>query len=129
MPSDLAWLAADRAMSAAGGDPRRAGLAAVSLAQALRALRRGRLAMTAAVTAVHQLDLAPSGVFLPDEPALTGTLLIEAALAAAACGSAELRRASSPSVRLTSPPPTTSGTTRTTTASGSAPPPSNSPVP
>ncbi|MER7417223.1 XRE family transcriptional regulator [Micromonospora peucetia] len=86
--ADLAWLAADRAMTAAAGDPRRAGLAAISLAQALRALRRGRLAMTAAVTAVHQLDLAPSGVFLPDEPALTGTLLVEAALAAAACGDA-----------------------------------------
>ncbi|SCG14838.1 Helix-turn-helix domain-containing protein [Micromonospora echinofusca] len=86
--ADLAWLAADRAMSAAGGDPRQAGLAAVSLAQALRALRRGRLAMTAALTAVHHLDLARSGNGPADEPALTGTLLIEAALAAAACGDA-----------------------------------------
>ncbi|MFI0795177.1 hypothetical protein ACH4OY_21225 [Micromonospora rubida] len=84
--ANLAWLAADRAMNAATGDPRRAGLAAISLAQALWALRRGRLAMTAALTAVHQLDLTPARVFLPDEPALTGTLLIEAALAAATCG-------------------------------------------
>ncbi|MEU4773957.1 helix-turn-helix domain-containing protein [Micromonospora sp. NPDC023644] len=86
--ADLAWLAADRAMSAAAGDPRRAGLAAVSLAPALRALRRGRLAMTAALTAVRHLDLARSPDCPADETALTGTLLIEAALAAAACGDA-----------------------------------------
>ncbi|MEH0986375.1 helix-turn-helix domain-containing protein [Micromonospora sp. CPCC 205556] len=86
--ANLAWLAADRAMTAATGDPRRAGLAAVSLTQALRALRRGRLAMTAALTAVHQLDPAPSRDTAPDDVALTGTLLIEAALAAAACGDA-----------------------------------------
>ncbi|MFI7514076.1 helix-turn-helix domain-containing protein [Micromonospora echinofusca] len=79
----LAWLAADRAMTAAAGDPYHTGLAAISLAQALRALRRGRLATTAALTAVHQLDLTPSRAFLPDEPGLTGTLLLEAALAAA----------------------------------------------
>ncbi|WP_327034421.1 helix-turn-helix domain-containing protein [Micromonospora ureilytica] len=81
--ADLAWLAADRAMSAAAGDPWRTGLAAISLAQALRALGRGRLAMTAAVAAVHQLDLAPSrGRRL----GVTGTLLIEAALGAAVSG-------------------------------------------
>ncbi|MGW1059928.1 helix-turn-helix domain-containing protein [Micromonospora rubida] len=85
---DLAWLAADRAMTAAAGDPRRAALAAVSLAQALRALRRGRLAMAAAATAAQRLDQAPARAFLPEEPALTGTLLTEAALAAAACGAA-----------------------------------------
>ncbi|MEW2589016.1 helix-turn-helix domain-containing protein [Micromonospora aurantiaca] len=84
---NLAWLAADRAMTAATGDPRQAGLAAISLAQALRALRRGRLAMTAALTAVHQLDPAPARDAAPEDVALTGTLLIEAALAAA-CGDA-----------------------------------------
>ncbi|SCG60365.1 Transcriptional regulator, contains XRE-family HTH domain [Micromonospora rifamycinica] len=84
--ADLAWLAADRAMSAAADDPRRAGLAAVSLAQALRTLRRGRLAMGAAAAAVHRLDLVPSRTCLPEEPTLTGTLLTEAALAAASCG-------------------------------------------
>ncbi|RAO30093.1 hypothetical protein ONO86_05646 [Micromonospora noduli] len=83
---NLAWLAADRAMTAAAADPRRAGLAAISLAQALRALRRSLLAMTAALTAVHQLDPAPSRERPPEEVVLTGTLLIEAALAAAACG-------------------------------------------
>ncbi|MFG1777008.1 helix-turn-helix domain-containing protein [Micromonospora sp. NPDC049048] len=86
--ADLAWLAADRAMSAAAGDPRRAGLAAVSLAQALRALRRGRLAMTATRTAVHHLDLARSPDCPAGGPALAGTLLTEAALAAAACADA-----------------------------------------
>ncbi|MFI9639697.1 helix-turn-helix domain-containing protein [Micromonospora sp. NPDC051925] len=84
--ANLAWLAADRAMMAAArGEPLRAGLAAVSLAQALRALRRGRLATAAALTAVHRLDPAVS----EDDPpalALTGTLLIEAALAAASHG-------------------------------------------
>lgn len=85
--ADLAWLAADRAMTAASGDPWRTGLAAISLAQALRALRRGGLAMTAAVDAVHQLDLAPSYV---RRPGVTGTLLIEAALAAALSGDASV---------------------------------------
>ncbi|MFI7437900.1 helix-turn-helix domain-containing protein [Micromonospora haikouensis] len=84
--ADLAWLAADRAMSGAADDPRRAGLAAVSVAQALRALRQGKLAMGAAAAAVHRLDLVRSRAFLPEEPALTGTLLAEAALAAASCG-------------------------------------------
>ncbi|MEU8112542.1 helix-turn-helix domain-containing protein [Micromonospora sp. NPDC048947] len=83
--TDLAWLAADRAMAAASGNPWRAGLAAISLAQALRALGRGRLAMTAAVAAIHQLDSEPSHVRGPE---VTGTLLIEAALAAAVCGDA-----------------------------------------
>ncbi|MFC8907269.1 XRE family transcriptional regulator, partial [Micromonospora sp. NPDC057140] len=56
--------------------------AAVSLAQALRALHRGRLAQAAALTAVRQIDPAAAHDRPPD-PGLTGTLLIEAALAAA----------------------------------------------
>ncbi|WP_432896177.1 helix-turn-helix domain-containing protein [Micromonospora matsumotoense] len=84
----LAWLAADRAMMAATrGDPMRIGLAAVSLAQVLRALRRGRLATTAALTAVRQLDPAVTHGH-PPASALTGTLLIEAALAVAGHGDA-----------------------------------------
>ncbi|OZV75179.1 hypothetical protein CA850_29060 [Micromonospora echinospora] len=82
----LAWLAADRAMTTAAGDPRRTALAAVPLAQALRTLGRGRLAMAAATTAVRPLDLAPQRVLAPDDIALAGTLLTEAALAAATCG-------------------------------------------
>ncbi|SCL34487.1 Helix-turn-helix domain-containing protein [Micromonospora pallida] len=77
----LGWLAADRAMTTAAGDPRRTARAAVPLAQALRALNRGRLATTAATTAAHPLDPAPSSP--PDVLALAGTLLTEAALAAA----------------------------------------------
>ncbi|MEU1587485.1 helix-turn-helix domain-containing protein [Micromonospora sp. NPDC005710] len=83
--ADLAWLAADRAMAAASGDPWRTGLATISLAQALRALGRGRLAMTAAIAALRQLDVEPSHV---RRPGVTGTLLIEGALAAAISGDA-----------------------------------------
>ncbi|MEO3777959.1 helix-turn-helix domain-containing protein [Micromonospora sp. B11E3] len=79
--ADLAWLAADRAMATAAGDPRRTAVAAIPLTQALRALNRGRLAMTAATTAVRQL--APHHDGPPDRLALAGTLLVEAALAAA----------------------------------------------
>ncbi|MEV6801802.1 helix-turn-helix domain-containing protein [Micromonospora rifamycinica] len=80
----LAWLAADRAMmTATRGDPVRIGLATVTLAQVLRALRRGRLARTAALTAVRQLDPAAAQGD-PPALALTGALLIEAALIATA---------------------------------------------
>ncbi|MEV0944878.1 helix-turn-helix domain-containing protein [Micromonospora wenchangensis] len=84
----LAWLAADRAMvTATRGDPVRIGRAAVTLAQVLRALRRGRLARTAALTAVRQLDPAAAQGD-PPALALTGALLVEAALAAASYGDA-----------------------------------------
>lgn len=90
--ANLAWLAADRAMATATGDPRLTALAAVSLAQALRALERGRLAMAVAVTAVRQLTPQPSDDSPPDRLALAGTLLVEAALAAATCGDATAAR-------------------------------------
>jgi transcriptional regulator with XRE-family HTH domain len=86
--ADLAWLAADRAISAAANDPRRTALAVIPLAQALRGLDRGRLAMAATITAIHHLFPAPSRESLPEDPALAGTLLIQAALAAAGCGDA-----------------------------------------
>ncbi|WP_320066851.1 helix-turn-helix domain-containing protein [Micromonospora sp. RTGN7] len=79
----LAWLAADRAMAAAAGDPRRAALAAVPLAQALRALGQSRLAMTAATVAARRLSPPPTVDHPPRHRALAGTLLVEAALAAA----------------------------------------------
>ncbi|MFE0590285.1 helix-turn-helix domain-containing protein [Micromonospora echinospora] len=82
----LAWLAADRAMTTAAGDPSRTALAAVPLAQALRTLHRGRLALTVATTAVCPLDLTSPRESPPDHLALAGTLLTEAALAAATCG-------------------------------------------
>ncbi|WP_320066251.1 helix-turn-helix transcriptional regulator [Micromonospora sp. RTGN7] len=74
--TDLGWLAADRAMGAAGGDPALAGAAAVSVGQALRALGRDRLALVATTAAARRL--APASVH--------GTLLLQAALAAAGCG-------------------------------------------
>ncbi|GIJ28957.1 transcriptional regulator [Micromonospora qiuiae] len=85
---DLAWLAADRPMTAAGSDPRRTAIAVVPLAQALRALSRGRLALSVTMTALHQLDAASPTKAPPERLTLTGTLLIEAALAAASYGDA-----------------------------------------
>ncbi|MGC4813826.1 helix-turn-helix domain-containing protein [Micromonospora sp. DT228] len=74
--ADLAWLAADRAVTAGTGDPVRTGAATIAVAQALRALGRDRLALTAAVAAVG--TAADDGVH--------GTLVLQAALAAAGCG-------------------------------------------
>ncbi|MFG1919629.1 helix-turn-helix domain-containing protein [Micromonospora sp. NPDC048898] len=73
---NLAWLAADRAVAAAAGDPIRTGTATIAVAQALRALGCDRLALTAAVAAVG--TAADDGV--------RGTLLLQAAMAAAGCG-------------------------------------------
>ncbi|MEK8105073.1 hypothetical protein NKG94_07335 [Micromonospora sp. M12] len=53
--ANLAWLAADRAMAAAGDDQILAATAAISVAQALRASGRDRLALTAAVTAASRI--------------------------------------------------------------------------
>ncbi|WP_433260608.1 helix-turn-helix domain-containing protein [Micromonospora vinacea] len=58
--ADLGWLAADRAMSAAGDDRILAATAAISVAQALRASNRDRLALTAALTAANRILPAPS---------------------------------------------------------------------
>ncbi|MEV4846826.1 helix-turn-helix transcriptional regulator [Micromonospora matsumotoense] len=74
--ADLGWLAADRAVAAAVGDPVRTGAATIAVAQALRALGRDRLALTAAVAAI--------GTAADD--AVRGTLFLQAALAAAGCG-------------------------------------------
>ncbi|MFE0591917.1 helix-turn-helix domain-containing protein [Micromonospora echinospora] len=89
----LAWLAADRAMTTASGDARLTARAAVALTQALRALDRGRLALAVATTAVRRLAPRPYRDTPPDhlpadDLALTGTLLAEAAVAAATCGDA-----------------------------------------
>ncbi|TDC83088.1 XRE family transcriptional regulator [Micromonospora sp. KC606] len=74
--ADLGWLAADRAVTAAAGDPIRTGTATIAVAQALRALGRDRLALTAAVAATGTAA----------EEAVRGTLLLQAGLAAAGCG-------------------------------------------
>ncbi|SCL35704.1 Transcriptional regulator, contains XRE-family HTH domain [Micromonospora nigra] len=78
--ADLGWLAADRAMGAAGGDAVLAATAAVSVGQALRAQGRHRLALAATLAAASRLGTGPQ------EVAVHGTLLLQAALAAAGCG-------------------------------------------
>ncbi|WBB51351.1 helix-turn-helix transcriptional regulator [Verrucosispora sp. WMMA2044] len=81
--ADLGWLAADRAMGAAGGDALLSAAAAVSVGQALRALGRHRLALAMTDAAASHLG--------QHHAAVQGTLLLEGALAAAGCG--EARRA------------------------------------
>ncbi|MFI7658061.1 helix-turn-helix domain-containing protein [Micromonospora parva] len=122
--ADLAWLAADRAMSAAGDAPILAATATISVAQALRASNRDRLALAVTQTAANRIlpppshpadhevgglpgdqtarqphdqrsegedEGAPARQRPPGEWAVGGTLLVQAALAAAGCG--EHRRA------------------------------------
>ncbi|WP_436837451.1 helix-turn-helix domain-containing protein [Micromonospora orduensis] len=108
--AELAWLAADRAMSAAADDPILAATAAISVTQALRASNRDRLALTATLTAANRiLPSLPGpgdqeicgtvgdqiarkpldhGGGSAGERAVGGTLLLQAALAAASCGDA-----------------------------------------
>ncbi|MET8551106.1 helix-turn-helix domain-containing protein [Micromonospora zamorensis] len=74
----LAWLAADRAMSAAAGDPVLLACAAVQLGQVLRASARAGPVMLAAASQV-----APG---TPEELSLCGSLLVQAALIAARAG-------------------------------------------
>ncbi|WP_238432618.1 helix-turn-helix domain-containing protein [Micromonospora tarensis] len=114
--ANLGWLAADRAMTAAGDDPLLAAAATISVGQALRAQDRDRLALAALLPAADRVlppptqsgDHEVSGA-LGDQSArkphdhgvegegdhrgraVGGTLLVQAALAAAGCG--EHRRA------------------------------------
>ncbi|MEU3455180.1 helix-turn-helix domain-containing protein [Micromonospora sp. NPDC006766] len=84
--ADVAWLAADRAMTVAAGDPVWAAGAAVPLGQALRGAGQGRLAMAVTIAAAHRLAPMVPRDASPAEVALCGTLWVEAALAAATCG-------------------------------------------
>ncbi len=83
---DLGWLAADRAMSASTGDPLRVAAAAVPLGQALRALGRPRPALAVTIAAAHRIAPTVRRADPPRDPALHGTLLVQAALAAAGFG-------------------------------------------
>ncbi|MEU1641741.1 helix-turn-helix domain-containing protein [Micromonospora zamorensis] len=74
----LAWLAADRAMSAAAGDPVLLACAAVQLGQVLRASARAGPVLLAAAS-----QIAPGR---PEELSLRGSLLVQAALIAARAG-------------------------------------------
>ncbi|MFF3866435.1 helix-turn-helix domain-containing protein [Micromonospora sp. NPDC001898] len=91
---ELAWLAADRGMAAAVAthDPWAVAVATVPLAQALRYGGRRQPAMQAAVVAAYRITPprtvdAPSG-----DPSLRGTLLLQAALAAAGRGNESVAR-------------------------------------
>ncbi|WP_433349129.1 helix-turn-helix domain-containing protein [Micromonospora sp. CA-111912] len=85
---ELAWLAADRGMAVAmaTNDPKVAAVATVPLAQALRYGGRQRSAMEAAVVAAHRIMPPRPGADPPADPSLLGTLLLQAALAAAGRG-------------------------------------------
>ncbi|MFG1916767.1 helix-turn-helix domain-containing protein [Micromonospora sp. NPDC048898] len=80
--ADLAWLAADRAMATAADDPALAATAAISVSQALRAAGRDRLALAASLAAATRVRPQRSA----GEWAVGGTLLVQAALAAAGSG-------------------------------------------
>ena len=81
--TELAWLAADRAMALATGDPVLVAAATVQLGQVLRATGRARAAGRAALAAAYRIGQAD-----PDAARLSlcGTLLVQAALAAARQG-------------------------------------------
>ncbi|MFI9641166.1 helix-turn-helix domain-containing protein [Micromonospora sp. NPDC051925] len=83
---DLGWLAADRAMATGAGDPLLVAAATVQLGQVFRASGRARAAGSAALAAAYRIappDLDDGG---PGELSLCGTLLVQAALAAARRG-------------------------------------------
>ncbi|WDZ85782.1 helix-turn-helix domain-containing protein [Micromonospora cathayae] len=84
--ADLAWLAADRALAVAAGDPLLAAVAAIPLAQSLRALRGDRLAMAVALAAAHSIAAPNPDDSTAGELSVAGTLLLQAALAAASRG-------------------------------------------
>ncbi len=73
--AELAWLAADRAVTTAG-DPTLAATATIAVTQALRALGHHQLALTAALTSADTTD----------DDTVRGTLHLQAGLAAAANG-------------------------------------------
>ena len=79
----IAWLAADRAMSAASGDRLLLACAAVQLGQALPPSSRARSVMLAAAYQAAPPDLDAG---TPQELSLCGALLLEAAMMAARSG-------------------------------------------
>ncbi|WP_320069666.1 XRE family transcriptional regulator [Micromonospora sp. RTGN7] len=85
---ELAWLAADRGMAVAltTDAPRVAAVAAVPLSQALRAAGRRRSAAEVAVVAAHRVMPCRAGDDPLADPSPHGTLLLQAALAAAGRG-------------------------------------------
>ena len=98
---ELAWLAADRGMAVAAStnDPTVLAVATVPLAQALRAGGRRQSALQAAVVAADQITPARPGS-VPADPALLGTLLVQAALAAAGRGDGRVQELFDRAARL-----------------------------
>ncbi|MGC4803502.1 helix-turn-helix domain-containing protein [Micromonospora sp. DT233] len=84
--ADLAWLAADRAMIAAAADRVLVAAAAMQLGQALRACGWARTAKSAMLAAAYRIAPPVIEFGLPPELSLCGTLLVQAALAAARLG-------------------------------------------
>ncbi|MEU3454784.1 helix-turn-helix domain-containing protein [Micromonospora sp. NPDC006766] len=84
--AELAWLAADRAMTVATGDPVLVAAAAVQLGQVLRATGRARSAVSTMRAAAYRI--APPDLDGAHAPRLSlcGALLVQAALAAARHG-------------------------------------------
>ncbi|MBX7268355.1 helix-turn-helix transcriptional regulator [Micromonospora sp. Llam7] len=72
----LAWLAADRAVTTAVGGPTLTATATIAVTQALRALGHHHLALSTALSAADTAD----------DPAVRGTLHLQAGLAAAGSG-------------------------------------------
>ncbi|TDC58855.1 XRE family transcriptional regulator [Micromonospora sp. KC207] len=83
---DLAWLAADRAMIAATGERVVVAAADVQLGQVLRASGQVRVAKSAVLAAAYRIAPPVIEFGLPPELSLCGTLLVQAALAAARLG-------------------------------------------
>ncbi|GGM57156.1 transcriptional regulator [Micromonospora sonchi] len=81
--TDLAWLAADRAVAAAKGDPVLVAAAAVQLGQVLRAFAWTRSVLLAAAYRVAPPELATGSA---EELSLCGALLVQAGLVAARSG-------------------------------------------
>ncbi|MFY1705685.1 helix-turn-helix domain-containing protein [Micromonospora sp. WMMA1923] len=81
---ESAWLAADRAMIAATGDRSLVAAAAVQLGQVLRAAGRVRVAKSAMLAAAYRVTAGVPG--RGADLSLCGTLLVQAALAAAQDG-------------------------------------------
>ncbi|MGC4885847.1 helix-turn-helix domain-containing protein [Micromonospora sp. DT227] len=84
---ELGWLAADRAMTGATGDPVLVAAATVQLGQVFRASGRAREAQSVTLAAAYRIapqDGSPGGL------SLCGTLLVQAALAAARRGDARV---------------------------------------
>ncbi|WP_328341151.1 helix-turn-helix domain-containing protein [Micromonospora sp. NBC_00421] len=81
--AELAWLAADRAMATGAGDPLLVAAATVQLGQVFRASGWPRAAVSAALAAAYRIAPLEPEDGDPGELSLCGTLLVQAALAAA----------------------------------------------